>query len=372
MAKGAENQHPEMVRGISWYRSSGYHIDGGMIRLTPGATLEPYDPWEEWREAADEDRPYKRLLRLSQQLHPGRFGAPLPRRERQLLEQWVRRNGLLGILRHETLEATLAPRWRDEDEDQPLSTNVHRGVRVFVPVQRRYQLRGDGWRTSLERPSAARTTDPALEGQLASAKQMGAPWLPCEVLRRRLPDAKLERVPLGEHYDEYFPDVPRAEKETYPYPSFGSDEFWPSYAESVRSFIAAARYLAAPLEALDRLRGEVAIDSEEQVLAWRAVDRVNAIASTAQLSGGLMENGGFGVGWWSPSLLGTFAVMLLSDLSAGHQVKRCPNCGVFFVSKNRRTSYCSSTCRYAFQKREWRKAKTEKRGGGGAKGNDAE
>jgi len=364
MADEIEQQHPEMVRGITWYRSAGYHVQDGMIRLKPGATLEPYDPWEEWRSAADEDRPYKRLLRLAQQLHAKRFGAPLPRRERQLLEQWVRRNGLLGILRHETLEVTLAPRWRDEDEGRPTPPpGVPVGARTFMPVQRRYQARGDGWMIRLERPCRVRASDPALEGQLATAKQMGVDWLPCEVLRRRLPDAELERVPLGEHYRQYFPDVPRAEARTYPYPSFGSREFWPSYGESVSSFLAAARYLAAPLEALDRLHGRVEIDSDEQALAWRAFARVNAIASVAQLSGGLMEGGGFGVGWWSPSLLGTFAIMLLNDLSAGHQVKRCPNCGVFFVSKNRRARYCSSTCRYALQKREWRKAEAEKRRG---------
>lgn len=79
------------------------------------------------------------------------------------------------------------------------------------------------------------------------------------------------------------------------------------------------------------------------------------------LSGALSETDEFFVGWASPSLLGIYALMLLNDLSAGHQVKRCPNCEVFFLAKNPRARYCSSTCRHAQQKREWRKGKAAKR-----------
>ena len=92
----------DLVGGGRWLRSSGYHVQDGFIRLQPGAELEIYDPWEEWRTAADEDRPYKRLLRLAQQLHPPRLFGPLPRREQRSLEKWVQENGLLGILPHET------------------------------------------------------------------------------------------------------------------------------------------------------------------------------------------------------------------------------------------------------------------------------
>ena len=82
------------------------------------------------------------------------------------------------------------------------------------------------------------------------------------------------------------------------------------------------------------------------------------------LAGALSETDEFFVGWASPSLLGMYALMLLNDLSDGHQVKRCPNCEVFFLAKNPRARYCSSTCRHAQQKREWRKAKAAKQDAG--------
>jgi len=60
----------------------------------------------------------------------------------------------------------------------------------------------------------------------------------------------------------------------------------------------------------------------------------------------------------------------LSRLSLDREVKRCPNCEVFFLAKNPRARYCSSTCRHAQQKRVWRKAKATKRGLGDASDGD--
>ena len=82
------------------------------------------------------------------------------------------------------------------------------------------------------------------------------------------------------------------------------------------------------------------------------------------LAGALSEDDELIVGWSSPSLLGMYALMLLNDRKAGHEVKRCPNCAVFFLAKNSRARYCSSTCRHAQQKREWRKAKAQRQDAG--------
>ena len=355
--------------GRYWLRSKGYHLEAGMIRLAPDAELELYDPWEEWASAADEERPYKRLLRLVQQLHPPHFNLPLPRREEQLLERWVQENGLLGVLPHETLEATMAPRWVDEQQFTPVYERSAGGARSFVAAQRQLRWQAQGWRDSPTRVGQARTSDLALEGELVPAKQLGDAELPLEVRCRRVQDGRIQPRKLAEYFHPFFPDVPPAEASTHDYPSVDTDRFWRTYAESARQFVDAGRYLAAPLEGLARLRAGQFSDDELTRIRG-ALQPINAIASVVDLTGTLMEGDEFAVGWSSPSLLGTYALMLLDDLKAGHQVQRCPNCGVYFLAKNPRARYCSSTCRHAQQKREWRKARAERQSAGEASAGD--
>lgn len=346
----------DLLGGSRWVRSGGYRIEQGRIRLEAGAELEVYDPWQQWRERADEERPYKRLLRLAQQLRPPRFYGPLPRREERLLEAWVRENGLLGILPHETLEADFAARWAPaaphagDPEDHGL-----------VAVQRRQLWSAGHWPVHMGRVGEARSADLALEGGLVDQAELGGKAQPLEALRRRLPDAGIERRPLAVHYHPYFPEVPEAESLTYAYPGIDSDRFWRQYAESTFAFVRAARYLAAPLEALPRLQ-KASLSSDDRLLIGRALERVSAIASVVDFGGALGEQDRLVAGWSSPSLLGMYAFMLLHDLRAGHEVKRCPNCEVFFLARNTRAVYCSSTCRHAQQKREWRRARREREG----------
>jgi hypothetical protein len=358
-----------LLSGVRWLRSSGYHIEAGLIRLEPGAPLELYDPWEAWRAAADEERPYKRLLRLAQQLQPPRLQV-LPRRQQQQLESWVRENGLLGILPHETLEATMAARWVDEQRFWGSGPVLGAGSeRRFVPAQRQQLWENGRWPVYWRRVGAAHTSDPAREGELVAAEDLGGAGLPLEVLRRRVIDAGLERCPLAEHYQGFFPQVPRAEAWTHAYPGVDTEPFWRGYAESAFQFVATARYLAAPLEGLERLRAGQ-LSERERTLIGRALTRISAIASVVDFAGALGQGDEFIVGWSAPSLLGMYALMLLTDLKAGHLVKRCPNCEVFFLARNPRARYCSSTCRHAQQKREWRKAKAQRQGAGEADASD--
>jgi hypothetical protein len=349
----------DLVGGSRWLRSSGYHIEGGLIRLQPGAELEIYDPWEAWRSAADEDRPYKRLLRLAQQLHPPRFYGPLPRREQQQLEKWVQENGLLGILPHETLEAHFAPRWVDERTRLP-DPRPSADAELTLVAEQRHQLPfEEGAYVRRCRVGEARSSDPALEGRLVDVEQLAGSERPVEALRRRLPSGTLERRAVGEHYRGFFPEVSRAAAQTHAYPGFDTDRFWRGYAESAWQFVHVARYLAAPLAALDRLQKE-SLTEDDRTLIGRALQRISAVASVVGLPGWLSDDDELVIGWASPSLLGMCARMLLTDLQADHQVKRCPNCEVLFLAKNHRARYCSSTCRHALQKREWRKAKAER------------
>jgi hypothetical protein len=344
------------VLGRMWYRSDGYVLEDGMLCLKPGASLEAYDPWEAWRSSPDEKRPYKSLLRIVQRIETiGLRSAPhLRPRQGQLLEQWVRHNGLLGILPHETLEVTMGTRWMDEQRTHLQPASEPAGISVLVPVQRRSERAPFGWRRSFPRPAYAREVDPALEGELVSAERLGADWLPVEALYRRLPEGKLERRPLNQHWHGFFPQVPDEQAETYAYPGPGTPEFWQSYSEGLGLFVGMAKYLAGIVQALEPLQQGEALDEQQKTIAWRGLSRLNAFAAAVQPAATLSEKNRVRIAWSSPSLLGCFAVMLLSDLAAGQLIRACPNCGVFFLSGNRKAIYCSSSCRYAYQKRQWR------------------
>ena len=354
--KQASEREEAGILGRFWYRSSGYVLEKGMLRLRAGAELERYDPWQEWRALPDEQRPYKSLLRLVQRLEIGGtlFEPQLPARQRQLLEQWVRRNGLLGILPHETLEVTMAPRWVDERELAPQPEVDPSGVSVLVPVQRRSTRYNLDWRRSVPQPAYAREIDHAQIGELISVERLGAPWLAVEALYRRLPEGRLERRPLAKHWHEFFPEVPLNQAYTYAYPEPGTPEFRQSYAEPLRSFVRTARSLSQAAQALGHLQQGVPLDKDQTTIARQAIGRLNGYLAAVSPAAVIATEGKLDVQWSSPSLLGCFAVMLLSDLAAGQLIRSCPNCGIFFLSGNRRAIYCSSSCRYAYQKRQWR------------------
>ena len=71
MSEGEQHEVARLSGGL-WCRASSYEVTADilcLIRPARGATLEPYDPWEADRSARlEEDRPYKQLLRLVQQI----------------------------------------------------------------------------------------------------------------------------------------------------------------------------------------------------------------------------------------------------------------------------------------------------------------
>ena len=63
--------------------------------------------------------------------------------------------------------------------------------------------------------------------------------------------------------------------------------------------------------------------------------------------------------WLSTSLLGSFAMMALLDLTESRRVLSCKMCGKQFVTTAHQALYCSGTCRYRFQKRRQRAKQKE-------------
>lgn len=55
-----------------------------------------------------------------------------------------------------------------------------------------------------------------------------------------------------------------------------------------------------------------------------------------------------------PSLLASFALMLLHDLTGGRHIRRCDACGHVFAAAAYQKRYCSDTCRERLNKQRYR------------------
>lgn len=345
-----------------WRRASAYTVENGLIRPSPGATFEDYEPWEVDRAAKrDEERPHRVLLRLAQQLRPYRRRRELPTRERQLLESWLRKNGLLGLLAHETLQFTTAALWHEwPPPEYRDSGEAPEGMR---PLQRQVTRTSVGWRLEYHRRGPVRRLDAALLGQPVSEEDLEGVGRRIETIYVTWPKGELRAKPLGRRFEQYFPASGPREAHRRDYVSFANDDAWAEYGEPLGRFIDAAWALAAPLEGLEGW--EKPTGDYRDGNAIRAIDQLNHAASVVSPMGMLLEAGGKTMAWTSPSLLGMYAVMMIEDLTGGQRVLHCPVCGGVFLSSAHQARFCSSTCRSTHHKREWRKAGAETAGGGG-------
>ena len=89
-----------------WWRFDRYEIRDGHIRPAPGATVEDYDPWKDFREVRTKrlntEPSYQSLMALIENIafRPGEHGHPpselTPESETSILG-WCADHGLLGI-----------------------------------------------------------------------------------------------------------------------------------------------------------------------------------------------------------------------------------------------------------------------------------
>lgn len=336
-----------------WQRHSAYTIEDHWIRPAPGAKLEDYDPWDADRSAAkDENRPHRQLLRLAQQLRPYRRAAKLPLREHKLLSGWLRRNGLLGVLPHETMQYTTAAVWHEWPPQQRRKAGERpTGMR---PVQRQVTRSSTGWHSRFRERGPERPLVHALLGKPVPIEALEGVAYRVEALRLTWPKGEFVTEPLGRRFQSFFPAKGAREAQQRDYVPFVRDASWEEYGEHLGVFIDAAYNLAAPLAGLQDWEPD---GDWRDRNAIRAIDQINAAAGVVAPRGALMGDGSKALGWTSHSLLGIYALMMLEDISGGQRVMHCPVCGGFFLSAAHQSRFCSSTCRSTHHKREWRKAK---------------
>lgn len=347
----AKRDDAELGRSL-WRRASGYVVRDGMIRPADGAAFEDYEPWEADRSARrDEERPHRILLRLAQQLRPYRRRRELPGRERQLLESWLRRNGLLGLLPHQTLQFTTAALWHEwpppEHRDEGEAAT---GMR---PLQRQVTRSATGWKMGYHERGAERGLDETLIGQPVAEEDLEGVGRRVETVYITWPKGELHVEPLGRRFQRFFSAEGAREAHRRDYVPCVRDAFWTDYGEPLGMFIDAAYALAAPLEGLEGWEKPTGDYRDRN--AQRAIGQLNDAAGVVSPMGALLKAGGKTMAWTSPSLLGMYAVMMLEDISGGQRALHCPVCGGVFLSSAHQARFCSSTCRSTHHKREWRR-----------------
>lgn len=340
-----------------WWRFSAYSVNEGVvptIHPTATAKAEFYDPFEADRAAPSEDqRPYKQLLRLAQQADFSKTRFDVPKRQRQRLEQWVRHNGLLGILPHEALEYRSTPHWRELPEE--LVASFKRGERPWAPYQVEIRRTAAGWATTYHRVGAEQPAGSVRRGEPVDPKLWNDFAAPAEIAYRSWPKGEIIREPVGSHFAGYFgaSSLQAADEREYPSPS--ALEFWHDYGEPVGLLLRYAWHLANGLVAFEGPRSE--LWQERNALLF--LEQINDAAFGTSLAGWLDDKGKVQLQWSATSLLGCFAIMILQDLAGGQRVMRCPVCSGVFLAKSHQAKFCSKTCRDTYHKREQRRREAE-------------
>jgi hypothetical protein len=392
-----------VLRAGMWPRFDSYEITDGVVHPTEGARLELYDPWEEyvavWQRRQRLPRkkgdpagpkrnnprampPYQELLWLAARLqaHDSESGVPVigkvdltPDLRKRVLA-WCRHNGLLGLLHHETLEIWLAPIWERAEGSSLLSAVAHGWQRSgggWVHASRNYAYVNELDTTLCGAPvSPARYEE--LRASPATESKRGSLWsLPKlahvppsmaekigpigGVVIRRLGVSGLEVAPLG-HLRRYFFQIePESHKPKWPMPNPRDEGFWRSYAEPVHSVVQAAEQLSWIMKALATHSTEYVQPTPQQhEQLTRAQDHLAAYTENTWPRVVLNEEGKPQVRWSAPSLLGSFALMIMFDLAGKGTIRTCAHCGTPFASSARQAVYCSDRCRNAVQQRTFR------------------
>ena len=356
---------PFQVNAGRWWRHDRYEIRERHIRPADNARLVAYDPWEArlgsrigQKEASP---PYESLSGLIDDIEFHSKGRFAPESELMVVE-WCARYGLLGVLLQRVRWVVLAPRWTlpaelSDPENRPIPSD--RALNL-VPVVRRFSRSSLGW-VSTYSPNFAKgellgvPDGPGRRGALVSKENHPDEWANTGVLVESMTDLAVDFEPLGKTWARYFPDVPREETESYEYPLPTTKEFWAKYAEPVDAFIGGARALRTALKNLQTTR--VGFSRKEAQHVSLGMARLNALAAPASLALYPRDDGSLQQRWVSPSLLASYAMMIMQDCTENRRVIPCDNCKKLFVSDSYQSKYCSIQCRNTFQKRRYRQKK---------------
>ncbi len=351
---------PSEISAGTWWRFSKYQLRDGYISPARGARLETYDPWAAYWESREKRLapPYQSLLDLLRAVKwtdPGggdsrlvRPGAPellRPEVVQQLLG-WCSTHGLLGILPQRALLVTLAPRFQPVTQGNPKGS-----TRQLRLVQQEFVRTSTEWvvneRKDVPVPMRSRQDWAALKGR-PGPLVFEPGWNRPRVILQDLTGRGLIEEPLRKTWARFFPGVSRSADE-YSWPAPLSPAFWRLYTEPFDDFLWAMITFRSILHDLERAGRSPKFDVRNE-------GRAGLHALLTSVSPVLDR--GKGHEWKqrsvSMSLLGSFAMMALLDLTEGWRVHECSVCKRAFVSDAWQARYCSARCRHTAQKRAFR------------------
>jgi hypothetical protein len=346
----------EVVTG-SWVRFSGYVIRDGAIRPEPGAKLEPYDPWEEFRRIRGDrsgEAPYESLANLHQSLQHDWGSSRVARDSYPAILDWCERYGLLGVLPHRVLSVDLNPWWHVEGERTSFLQ------KSYVRMNDRWDWMSDGWVIKPE----------LVHEQLARGGPIEqAAWAPKpKVTIQDFYATRISQEPLPKTWWRFFSDVPAEEAETYEYPLPLSADFWAQYGEPVEDFVLGASFVGRAFQNLTRVRADAEAADTRRFDRAAGMTCLNALVSGIRPSVTMDDQDGrFRQEWGCLSLLSSLAMMALQDLTEGRRLLQCEVCGRLFVTDAYQARYCSDSCRWTAQKRAYRAGLRQKKADGGRK-----
>ena len=333
--------------GSQWPRFSAYSVSKSpllTIRPTSAAELELMTPGEADRTASSEDqRPYKQLLRMAQRAPLGSARFDMPKRERQQLEQWVRHNGLLGILPHEMLSYRTAAHWHETPIEEEWSDSPKRGLRRLRPYQIEVRRVAGDWLSSYHRAGGEYPLRTARRGDLADDAMLDASALPAETLYRTWPRGEVVSEHLGHRFEMFFPAKSLREAEERSTPDHRPRRSGGATASRWRCCFATAGILPTPCPP-SRPRpaqspGRIATPSSPCAISTtRRPEHHSSGASMRRVR--CTSNGA------ARRCSAASPVMILEDLAGGQQVDALPRSAAASSSRApTRRSFCSSTCR---------------------------
>ncbi len=184
-----------------WWRFDRYEVREGCVRPAPGARLEQYDPWDQYRAARDGDTrvdpPYAALVALvgvladdPETVVDGDAVRLGPSGEANLV-RWCADYGLVGMLPHQTVLASLAPRWE---------TALGSGDQLMV-VRGVHRWDAYGWAATTKawwRPDLRPLAEAARSGDLVPADLYAGQWPEPQALMHMIRDGRWATLRLGE------------------------------------------------------------------------------------------------------------------------------------------------------------------------------
>lgn len=336
-----------------WWRFERYELRDGLICPAPGAKLEQYSPWDGFNMASPSrsEEPYQRFLGLIDDLkfEPEANGSVRPTADSEArLLAWCSEFGLLGVLVHEAIHVSLAPRWRPSN-----FIKGARGELALSPDARTFSRVGGGWQPYgvqfKSEPFNVVVDDAALLDVLVDPLDAGDTPSP-HVILQNIENGLVFKERLNERWSEFFPGVPNGEEETFDYPTPLTVEFWRSYAEPLKDFLRAG--IALKRAIVSAMPPHIEGGETDSLLS----PLLSPIAPTVVPD----DNGAPQMVWLCKTLLSSLAMMASIELTSGVKFDRCLVCQRFFTSKSLRGAYCSARCRQTAQKRAYRLRQSSK------------